>query len=134
MLQPRKTKFRNAHRWRLKWIAIKWSEISFGDYWLKAVERWYLSSRQIEAARRALVRYIKRWGKVWIRIFPDKPYSKKPLEVPMWGGKWGLEMYRAPVKPWRVLFELTWVTPEVAREALRLASHKLPIKTKIIID
>lgn len=134
MLQPKKTKYRKAMRWRLKWLAIRWADISFGDYGLKTIDRWYITSRQIESARKAIVRYIKRWGKLWIRIFPDKPYTKKPLEVPMGWGKWSVEMYRARVKPGRVLFELTWVTPEIAREAFRLASYKLPVKTKILVD
>jgi len=134
MLQPKKTKYRKTHRWRLKWVAVRWSEINFWDFAIKAVTRGFITSRQIEAARRAMVRYIKRWGKIWIRIFPDKPYTKKPLEVPMGWGKWSVEMYRAPVKPGRVLFEMTWVSPEVAREAFRLASYKLPVKTKILVD
>lgn len=134
MLQPKKTKYRKTHRWRLKWLAIKGSDISFWDYAMKAVTRGYITSRQIESARRAMMRYIKRWWKIWIRIFPDKPYTTKPLEVPMGWGKWSVEMYRAPVKPGRIMFELTWVTPEVAREAFRLASYKLPVKTKIIVD
>ncbi len=134
MLQPKKTKYRKTHRWRLKGKAIRGSTISFWDYALKATTRGFITSRQIEAARRAMVRYIKRWGKIWIRIFPDKPYTAKPLEVPMGWGKWSLEMFRAPVKPGRIMFEITWVTPEVAREAFRLASYKLPVKTKIIVD
>lgn len=134
MLQPKKARYRKTHRWRLKWLAIRWSDISFGEFALKAVTRWFITSRQIEAARRAMVRQVKRWGKIWIRIFPDKPYTSKPLEVPMGWGKWSLEMFRAPVKPGRVLFEVTWVSPEDAREAFRLASYKLPIKTKILVD
>lgn len=134
MLQPKKTKYRKHHRGRLKGVAVRGSSISFGDYALKATTRGFITSRQIEAARRAMVRYIKRWGKVWIRIFPDKPYTKKPLEVPMGGWKWSVDMYRAPVKPGRVLFEITGVEPEVAREAFRLASYKLPVKTKTIVD
>lgn len=134
MLQPKKTKYRKAHRGRLKWMAIRWSEIAFGTYAIKSSTRWFITSRQIEAARRAMVRFIKRGGKIWIRIFPDKPYTTKPLEVPMGWWKWSLEMYRAPVKPGRILFEITWVTPEIAREAFRLASYKLPVKTKILVD
>ena len=134
MLQPKKTKYRKTHRGRLKWNAIKGSRIAFGEYWIKAVTRGFITSRQIESARRAMVRFIKRWGKIWIRIFPDKPYTSKGLEQPMGWGKWSVEMYRAPVKPGRVLFEITWVTPEDAREAFRLASYKLPVKTKIIVD
>ncbi len=134
MLQPKKTKYRKPHRWRIKWVAVRWSSIAFWDYAIKAVTRWFITSRQIESARRAMVRYIKRWWKIWIRVFPDKAYTKKPLEVPMGWGKWSVEMYRAPVKPGRVLFEMTWVSPEVAREAFTLASYKLPVKTKILID
>jgi large subunit ribosomal protein L16 len=134
MLQPKKTKYRKTHRWRLKWPAVKWSNLSFWDYALKAVTRWFITSRQIESARRAMMRYIKRWGKIWIRIFPDKPFTTKPLEVPMGWGKWSVELYRAPVKPGRIMFEITWVTPEIAREAFRLASYKLPVKTKILVD
>ena len=134
MLQPKKTKYRKVFRGRLKGKAIKGSSIVFGDYAIKAVTRGYITSRQIESARRAIMRYIKRWGKLWIRIFPDKAYTSKPLEVPMGWGKWSLEMYRAPVKPGRVLFEMTGVAPEVAREAFRLASYKLPVKTKILVD
>ncbi len=134
MLQPKRTKYRKHHRWRLKWVAGRGATIAYGDYAIKALTRGYITSRQIEASRRAMVRFIKRWGKIWIRIFPDKPFTAKPLEVPMGWGKWSVEMYRAPVKPGRVLFEITWVTPEIAREAFRLASYKLPVKTKIIVD
>lgn len=134
MLQPNKTKYRKTHRWRLKWLAIKGSDITFWDYALKAATRWFITSRQIESARRAMMRYIKRWGKIWIRIFPDKPFTTKPLEVPMGWGKWSVDMYRAPVKPGRIMFEITWVTPEIAREAFRLASYKLSVKTKILVD
>ena len=133
MLQPKKTKYRKEFRGRLKGKAIKGSDISFGDYGLKATTRGYITSRQIESARRAMVRFVKRWGKIWIRIFPNKPYTSKPLEVPMGWGKWSVEGYRAPVKPGRVLFEMTWVEPEVAREAFRLAAYKLPVKTKIVL-
>jgi len=134
MLQPKKVKYRKTHRWRLKWVAVRWSVKSFWEYAIKATTRWFITSRQIESARRAMIRYIKRWWKIWIRIFPDRPYTQKPLEVPMGWGKWTLEMYRAPVKPGRILFEMTWVSPEVAREAFRLASYKLPVKTKILVD
>jgi len=133
MLQPKKTKYRKEFRGRLKGKAIKGSDISFWDYGLKATTRGYITSRQIESARRAMVRFVKRWGKIWIRIFPNKPYTSKPLEVPMGWGKWSVEMYRAPVKPGRVLFEMTWVEPEVAKEAFRLAAYKLPVKTKIVL-
>lgn len=134
MLQPRKTKYRKTHRGRLKGVAVKGSTIQFGDFAMKASDRGYITSRQIESARRAMVRYIKRGGKIWIRIFPDKAYTAKPLEVPMGWGKGSLEMYRAPVKPGRILFEISGVAPEVAKEAFRLASYKLPVKTKIIVN
>ncbi|MCP4522721.1 MAG: 50S ribosomal protein L16 [Candidatus Gracilibacteria bacterium] len=134
MLQPKRTKYRKTFRGRLKGKAIKGSTLAFGDYALKATTRGYITSRQIESARRAMVRYIKRGGKIWIRIFPDKAFTAKPLEVPMGGGKGSVEMYRAPVKPGRIMFEITGVTPEVAREAFRLASYKLPVKTKTLVD
>lgn len=134
MLQPKRTKYRKTFRGRLKGKAVRGSTIAFGDYALKAVTRGYITSRQIESARRAMVRYIKRGWKIWIRIFPDKAFTAKPLEVPMGWGKWSVEMYRAPVKPGRIMFEITWVAPEVAREAFRLASYKLPVKTKTLVD
>ena len=134
MLQPRKTKYRKPMRGRLKWVATRGSEKAFGEYAMKATTRGFITSRQLESARRAMVRFVKRWGKIWIRVFPDKAYTAKPLEVPMGWGKWSVEMYRAPVKPGRVLFEMTGVTPEVAREAFTLASYKLPVKTKIIVE
>ena len=134
MLQPKKTKYRKPMRGRLKWVATRGSETAFGEFALKATTRGFISSRQLESARRAMVRFIKRGGKIWIRVFPDKAYTAKPLEVPMGWGKWSVEMYRAPVKPGRVLFEMTGVSPEVAREAFTLASYKLPVKTKILVD
>lgn len=134
MLQPKKTKYRKTFRGRLKWKAVRGSDVVFGDYGIKAVTRGYITSRQIESARRAMIRQLKRWGKIFIRIFPDKPFTAKPLEVPMGWGKWSVEMYRAPVKPGRVQFEMTGVSPEVAREAFTLAAYKLPVKTKIIVD
>lgn len=134
MLQPKKVKYRKTHRGRLKGPAVKGSTVVFWDFALKATERGYLTSRQIESARRAMVRYIKRGWKIWIRVFPDKPYTEKPLEVPMGWGKGSLEMFRAPVKPGRVLFEISGVKPAVAKEAFRLAAHKLPVKTKTLVD
>lgn len=134
MLQPKRTKYRKQMRGRLKGLANRGSDLAFGEFGIKATTRGYITSRQIEAARRAMVRFVKRGGKIWIRIFPDKAYTAKPLEVPMGWGKWSLEMYRAPVKPGRILFEMTGVTPEVAREAFMLASYKLPVKTKIIVE
>lgn len=134
MLQPSRTKYRKAHRWVIKGLAIRWSEVNFGDYALKTTESGYLTSRQIESARKAIVRYLKKGGQLWIRVFPDKPYTTKPLEVPMGWGKGSVEMYRAPVKPGRIIFEIGDIAPEVAREAFTRAAYKLPLKTKIILS
>ena len=134
MLQPSRTKYRKAHRWVIKGLAIRWSEVNFGDYALKTIESGYLTSRQIESARKAIVRYLKKGGQLWIRVFPDKPYTTKPLEVPMGWGKGSVEMYRAPVKPGRIIFEIGDIAPEVAREAFTRAAYKLPLKTKIILS
>ena len=133
MLQPSRTKYRKAHRGVIKGLAIRGSDINFGEYALKTVESGYITSRQLEAARKAIVRYLKKGGKLWIRIFPDKPYTKKALEVPMGWGKGGVEMYRAPVKPGRVIFEMGDISPEIAREAFERAAYKLPLKTKILL-
>lgn len=134
MLQPSRTKYRKAHRGIIKGLAIRGSDVDFGDYALKVTESGYITSRQIESARKAIVRYLKKGGKLWIRIFPDKPYTKKALEVPMGGGKGSVEMYRAPVKPGRIIFEIGDIAPEVAREAFIRASYKLPLKTKILLS
>ncbi len=134
MLQPSRTKYRKAHRGVIKGLATRGSDVSFGEYALKVTESGYLTSRQIESARKAIVRFLKKGGQLWIRVFPDKPYTKKPLEVPMGGGKGGVEMYRAPVKPGRIIFEIGDISPEVAREAFTLASYKLPLKTKILLS
>lgn len=132
MLQPKKTKYRKQQKGRLKGLAQRGSSISFGSFGIKTLEEAWITSRQIEAARIAMTRYMKREGKVWIRIFPDKPVTKKPLEVRMGKGKGGLSHYVATIKPGRVLFELDGVPIEVAREALRLAAQKLPVKTKFV--
>lgn len=134
MLVPKKTKYRKAQRGRLKGIAVKGSTIAYGDIALKATTSAYITSRQIEAARRAMTRYFRRGGKIWIRIFPDKPYTKTAAETPMGSGKGSVEYYMAPVKPGRILFEIAGVDEATAREALRLASHKLPVQTKIITE
>ena len=118
----------------IKGLATRGSTVSFGEYALKVTESGYITSRQIESARKAIVRYLKKGGQLWIRIFPDKPYTKKALEVPMGGGKGGVEMYRAPVKPGRIIFEMGDIAPEIAREAFTLASYKLPVKTKILMS
>jgi len=132
MLQPKKTKYRKQQKGRLKGLAQRGSSISFGSFGIKTLEEAWITSRQIEAARIAMTRYMKREGKVWIRIFPDKPVTKKPLEVRMGKGKGGLSHYVATIKPGRVLFELDGVPIEVAKEALRLAAQKLPVKTKFV--
>lgn len=132
MLMPKRVKFRKAHRGRLKGKAERGSTIAFGDFGLKAIECGWITSRQIEACRIAISRKTKRDGKSWIRIFPDKPYTKKPLETRMGKGKGNPEFWVAVVKPGRVLFEIAGVTKEIAEEAFTLAQHKLPIKTKIV--
>jgi large subunit ribosomal protein L16 len=133
MLQPRKQKYRKEMRGSLKGQSSGGTAVSFGDYGLQSLGKGWISNRQIEAARRAITHYIKRGGKVWITIFPYKPISKKPPEVRMGGGKGDTSEYVAPIKPGRMLFEMSGVTTEIAKEALRLAAHKLPVKTKIIV-
>ena len=132
MLQPKKTKFRKQMKGRNNGFASAGSSVSFGDFGLKATSHGMLTSRQIEAARRALVRYIKRGGKVWIRVFPDKPITKKPLETRQGKGKGNVEYWVALVQPGKIMFEMAGVEEELAREAFRLASAKLPIKTHFI--
>ena len=132
MLQPMRTKFRKAHKGRIKGVASSAVDLSFGAFGLKATEPDRVTARQIEAARRALTRHMKRSGRVWIRIFPDVPVSKKPLEVRMGSGKGTPEFWVARVKPGRILFEIDGVTTQVAKEALALAAAKLPIKTRFV--
>jgi len=132
MLSPRRTKFRKQQRGRMEGLATRGSTLNFGDYGLQALEPVWITARQIEASRRAMTRYIRRGGKIWIRIFPDKPVTMRPAETRMGSGKGAPEFWVAVVKPGRILFEITGVTEETAREAMRLASHKLPIKTKFI--
>lgn len=132
LTQPRRTKYRKQQRGTMKGNAYAGTKISFGDYGLLAEGIGWISGRQIEAARRSITHYTKRGGRLWIRIFPDKPITKKPPEVRMGGGKGDIHEWVAPVKPGRMLFEMSGVTKEVALEALRLASHKLPVKTRII--
>ncbi|TMW70033.1 50S ribosomal protein L16 [Alteribacter natronophilus] len=132
MLMPKRVKFRREHRGKMRGRAKGGTEVSFGEYGLQALEASWITNRQIEAARIAMTRYMKRGGKVWIKIFPDKPYTAKPLEVRMGSGKGAPEGWVAVVKPGKIMFEIAGVSEEVAREALRLASHKLPIKTKFV--
>jgi len=129
---PKRVKFRREHRGKMRGRAKGGTEVSFGEFGLQALEASWITNRQIESARIAMTRYMKRGGKVWIKIFPDKPYTAKPLEVRMGSGKGAPEGWVAVVKPGRILFEIAGVSEEVAREALRLASHKLPIKTKFV--
>ncbi len=133
MLSPKRTKFRKQHRGRMRGKATRGNTIAFGDYALQAQEPSWITSRQIEAARRAMTRYIKRGGKIWIRIFPDKPVTMRPAETRMGSGKGNPEFWVAVVKPGRIMFELNGVPEDVAREAMRLAAFKLPIKTKFIV-
>ena len=132
MLMPKRVKYRKQMRGRMRGRASRGAEVHFGDYGLQAQQPGWVSARQIEAARRAIVRAVRRRGKVWIRIFPDKPVTKKPAETRMGKGKGNVEYWVAVVKPGRVLFEIGGVSDELAREALRLASYKLAIKTKIV--
>lgn len=133
MLQPKRTKYRKVQKGRMKGVAQRGAEISFGSFALKSLEYAWMTGRQIEAARVAMNRYMKREGQVWIRIFPDKPITKKPAEVRMGKGKGNPEYWAAIVKPGRILFEIDGVSTEVAQEALRLAAQKLPVKTKFLI-
>jgi large subunit ribosomal protein L16 len=132
MLSPRRTKFRKQQRGRMSGIATRGNTLNFGDFALQAQEPAWITARQIEASRRAMTRYIRRGGKIWIRVFPDKPVTMRPAETRMGSGKGNPEFWVAVVKPGRILFEIAGVPEATAREAMRLASHKLPIKTKFI--
>ncbi|MBX6350146.1 MAG: 50S ribosomal protein L16 [Clostridia bacterium] len=132
MLMPKRTKWRKHHRGRRRGVAYRGSQLAYGEYGLVALEPEWITDRQIEAARVALTRHIRRGGKVWIKIFPDKPVTKKPAETRMGSGKGSPDHWVAVVKPGRVLFELSGVPEDVAREAMRLASHKLPVKTRFV--
>jgi large subunit ribosomal protein L16 len=132
MLMPKRVKYRKQFRGRMKGRASRGIEVTFGDYGLQALEPSWVTSRQIEAARRAIVRYARRRGKLWIRIFPDKPVTAKPAETRMGKGKGSVDHWVAVVKPGRVLFEIAGVSEDVAREAMRLAAYKLPVKTQFV--
>ncbi|MBL8134669.1 MAG: 50S ribosomal protein L16 [Anaerolineae bacterium] len=132
MLMPKRVKYRKQMRGRMKGTASRGASVHFGEFGLQALEPCWLSSRQIEAARRTMVRYVRRRGKIWIRIFPDKPFTKKAAETRMGSGKGSVEYWVAVIRPGRVLFEMGGITEEEAREALRLAAHKLPIRTRFI--
>ena len=133
MLQPKRTKYRKQQKGRIKGIAHRGSTISFGSFGLKSLDEGFITNRQIEAARIAMTRYMKREGKVWIRIFPDKPITAKPLEVRMGKGKGALDHWVAVVKPGKIMFEMDGVPLEVAQEGLRLAAQKLPVQTKFVV-
>ena len=133
MLQPKRTKYRKMQKGRIRGVAHRGSTVSFGSFGLKAIQSGRITSRQIEAARIAMTRYMKREGQVWIRIFPDKPITSKPQEVRMGKGKGALDHYVAPVRPGRILFEMDGVPFKIAKEALRLAAQKLPILTKTVV-
>ena len=132
MLQPKRTKFRKQMKGRNRGLAIRGSDVSFGTFGLKSTGRGRITARQIEASRRAMTRHIKRGGKIWIRIFPDKPITKKPLEVRMGKGKGGVEYWVAQIQPGRMLFEMEGVSEELAREAFKLAAAKLPVATTFV--
>jgi large subunit ribosomal protein L16 len=132
MLQPKRTKFRKQFKGRNRGLAHRGSAVAFGDYGLKATERGRLTARQIEAARRAMTRFIKRGGKVWIRVFPDKPITQKPLEVRQGKGKGNVEYWVAQIQPGKILYEMDGVTEEIAREAFKLAAAKLPLTTTVV--
>ena len=133
MLMPKRVKYRKQHRGRMKGKAMRGNKVTYGDYGLQALEPAWITSNQIEAARIAMTRYTRRGGQVWIKIFPDKPVSKKPAEVRMGKGKGAPEYWVAVVKPGRIMFEMNGVDEATAREAMRLAQHKLPIKTKFVL-
>jgi len=132
MLQPKRTKFRKQMKGRNRGLAQAGNKVSFGEYGLKSVERGRITARQIEAARRAMTRHIKRGGKIWIRVFPDKPISKKPLEVRMGKGKGNVEYWVAQIQPGSMLYEMEGVSEEIAREAFKLAAAKLPLRTAFV--
>lgn len=133
MLQPKKVKYRKQQKGRMKGLAQRGATLAFGSFGIKTLEQEWITGRQIEAARQAITRYMKREGQLWIRIFPDKPITKKPAEVRMGKGKGAPEMFVAPVTPGRILFEIEGVPYEVAKEALRLGAQKLPIATKVVV-
>lgn len=133
MLQPKRTKFRRMQKGRMKGLAQRGNQLAFGSFGLKAMDSIWITGRQIEAARQAIVRYMKREGQIWIRIFPDKPITKKPAEVRMGKGKGAPEGFVAPVTPGRIMFEIEGVPFEIAKEALRLGAQKLPIETKLVV-
>lgn len=134
MLMPKKVKYRKKHKGRMRGTARRGNKVSFGEYGLQTIQCGWITNRQIEAARIAMTRHVKRGGKIWLRIFPDKPISKKPAETRMGKGKGGPEFWVAVVKPGRMLYEMSGVPEDIAREAFRLAMHKLPVKTRFVVN
>lgn len=134
MLMPKRVKYRKKHKGKMRGTAFRGGKVNFGEYGLQTLECGWITNRQIEAARIAMTRHVKRGGKIWLRIFPDKPISKKPAETRMGKGKGNPEFWVAVVKPGRILYEMSGVPEDIAKEALRLAAHKLPVKTKFIVN
>ena len=133
MLQPKKTKYRMQHRGRMKGKALRGSTMAFGDYALQSLECCWMTSRQIEAARIAMTRFVKRGGKIWIKVFPDKPVTARPAETRMGKGKGAVDYWAGVIKPGFLIFEMSGVQEDIAREAMRLAAHKLPVKTRFVV-
>ena len=132
LLTPKRWKYRKPIIRSLKWKSTRWTSVSFWDYWLKAMTSGYISNKQIEAARKVIVRHIRKIGKIWIRIFPDVPFTKKWLEMPMGTGKGDVDIYTAPVRKWKILFEISWLDEEEAKKVLISASKKLPVKARVV--
>ncbi len=132
LLAPNRWKFRKQRRWRNKWISSRGNYVAFGDFWMKALDNVYITNRQLEAARKVIIRYVRKVWKIWIRVFPDLPYTKKWLEMPMGKGKGDVELYRVRVKRWRILFEINGVDRATAEEAFRQAAYKLPCRVKTV--
>lgn len=132
LLSPNKRKHRKQFRGRLKWRSHRWNRVVFWDYWLKAVSAWYLTNRQLEAARKVIVRVTRKVGKIRFRVFPDLPYTKKWLEMPMGKGKWDVDSYRVRILPGKIIFEISGVTRSVANEVFKQATYKLPVATRVI--
>jgi len=132
LLTPKRWKYRKPIIRSLKWKSTRWTSVSFWDYWLKAMTSGYISNKQIEASRKVIVRHIRKIGKIWIRIFPDVPFTKKWLEMPMGTGKGDVDIYTAPVRKWKILFEISWLDEEEAKKVLISASKKLPVKARVV--
>jgi len=132
LLSPNKRKHRKQFRWRLKWKSYRWNYVVFWEYWLKATTSWYLTNRQLESARKVIVRVTRKVWKIRFRVFPDLPYTKKGLEMPMGKGKWDVDSYRVRILPGKIIFEISWVSDDVAAEVFKQASYKLPLSTCVV--